>query len=155
MPTPCFALVSEGSIFKLVLRAEVILAKHFCVGLKLVRVNRLSRHPAECAGGDEGDRQCGRPDLRSLAEQPSGKLTSTFPTTGRGDGAVQRHQDPAEVRLRPCLDPHPLQPPTPSQPPRHFQTSPSHRLGRMASTCRLRVLYYGFFCTGPVSLTMS
>ena len=24
----------------------------------------------------------------------------------------------------------------------------------MASTCTLRVLYYGFFCSGPVSLTM-
>ena len=42
--------------------------------------------------------------------------------TGRGDGAVQRPQDPAEIRFRPRLDPQPLQPPTPSQPPRHFQT---------------------------------
>ena len=104
-------------------------------------------------GCDEGDRQCGRPDLRSLAEQPGGKLTSALPTTGRGNGAVQRHQYLAEILLRPCLDLQPFQPPTPSQPPRYFQTSPSHRLDRMASTCCLRALYYGFFCSGPVSLT--
>ena len=75
----------------------------------------------------------------------------------RREGAmapVQRHQDLAEIRLHSRLDLQPFQPPTPSQPPRYFQTSPSHRLGRMASTCTLRVLYYGFFCSGPVSLTM-
>ena len=75
----------------------------------------------------------------------------------RREGPMARfrgRQDPAEILLRPCLDLQPFQPPKPSQPPRYFQTSPSHRLGRMASTCCLRALYYGFFCSGPVSLTM-
>ena len=105
-------------------------------------------------GSDEGDRQCCRPDLRSLAEQPGGKLTSALSKAGRGNGSVQRHQDPTEIRLHSRLDPQPLQPPTPSQPPRHFQTNPSHRPGRVASTCCLKVLYYGFFRSGLVSLTM-
>ena len=35
-----------------------------------------------------------------------------------------------------------------------LQTSPSRCPGRMASTCYLRALYYGFFCSGPVRLTM-
>ena len=77
-----------------------------------------------------------------------------FRRRGRGNGSVQRHQDLAEIRLHSRLDLQPFQPPTPSQPPRYFQTSPSYRLGRMAPTCTLRVLYYGFFCSGPVSLTM-
>ena len=77
-----------------------------------------------------------------------------FRRRGRGNGSVQRHQDPTEIRLRPCFDLQPFQPPTPSHPTRYFQTSPSHRPGRVASTCCLKVLYYGFFCSGPVSLTM-
>ena len=56
----------------------------------------------------------------------------------RSDGAVQRYQDPAEIRLRSRLDPQPLQPPTPSQPSRHFQTRPSRRRGRVATTRSLR-----------------
>ncbi len=56
--------------------------------------------------------------------------------------------------LRPYFDPQPFQPPTPSQPPRHFQTRPSRCAGRVEATCSLTVLYYGFFCSGPVSLAM-
>ena len=41
-----------------------------------------------------------------------GKLTSALSKAGRGNGAVQRYQDPAEIRLRPCFDPQPFQPPT-------------------------------------------
>ncbi len=105
-------------------------------------------------GGDEGDRQRGPPRDQALVEQPRGKLTSALPTTGKGDGPVQRHQDLAEIRLHPCFDPQPFQPPTPSQPPRHIQTSPGRCDGRVASTCCLKVLYYGFFFSAPVSLTM-
>ena len=75
----------------------------------------------------------------------------------RREGAMARFRDiktSTEIRLHSRLDLQPFQPPTPSQPPRYFQTSPSYRLGRMASTCTLRVLYYGFFCSGLVSLTM-
>ena len=40
-------------------------------------------------GGDECDRQCGRPDLRSLAQQPGRKLTSTLSATRTRNGKVQ------------------------------------------------------------------
>ena len=66
----------------------------------------------------------------------------------------QRHQDPAEIHLRLCLDPHLFQPPPPAQSPRHFQTRPSRRPGRGASTCSLRVLDCRFFGSSLMSLTM-
>ena len=59
-------------------------------------------------GCDDCDRQCGRPGRRSLAQQPGRELAPAVPTTGSGNGAVQRPQDPAEIRRRPCLDPQPL-----------------------------------------------
>ena len=77
-----------------------------------------------------------------------------FSKAGRGNGSVQRHQDPADIHLRPCLDPQPFQPPTPSQSPRHFQTRPSRRPGRVASTCSLIVLDCRFFGSSLISLTM-
>ena len=77
-----------------------------------------------------------------------------FRRPGRGNGSVQRHQDPAEIHLRPCLDPQPFQPPAPSQSPRHFQTKPSRRPGRVASTCSLIVLDCRFFGSSLISLTM-
>ena len=40
------------------------------------------------------------------------------------DVQVQGHQDPAEIRHRPRLDPQPLQPGPPTQPPRHLQADP-------------------------------
>ncbi len=43
------------------------------------------------------------------------------------DGEVQGHKDPAEVRLRPCLDPQPFQPGAPPQPPGHLQAEPLRR----------------------------
>ena len=81
-------------------------------------------------------------------------LTSTLATAGRGHGSGQSHQDPADIHLRPGLDPHPCQPPTPSQSPRHFQTRPSRRPGRVASTCRLIVLDGRFFGSSLIRLTM-
>ena len=90
----------------------------------------------------------------SLAQQPGGKLATAVSKAGRGDGAVQRYQDPAEIRLRSRLDPPPLQPPTPSQPPRHFQTRPSRRRGRVATTRSLRTLDRRFYRPDAVSLTM-
>ena len=50
----------------------------------------------------------------------------------------QGRKDPAEICFRPWLDPQPLQPRTPSQPPRNFQTGPGRRLGRVASIGSLR-----------------
>ena len=82
------------------------------------------------------------------------ELAPAVPTTGRGDGAVQRHQDPAAIRLRPCFDPQPLQPRTSSQPPRYFQTSPSRRRGRVASIGNLRPFDCGSYRPDPISLTM-
>ena len=99
--------------------------------------------------GNAAAQTCGR-----WLDNRAGKLASTVSKAGRGDGSVQRHQDLAEIRRRPRLDPQPFQPRPPSQPPRYFQTRPSRCLGRVASTCCLKVLYYGFFCSGLVSLTM-
>ena len=65
----------------------------------------------------------------------------------RREGAMARFRDIKTLQKfasHSRLDPQPLQPPTPSQPSRYFQTSPSHRPGRVASTCCLKVLYYGF-----------
>ena len=92
--------------------------------------------------------------LRSVAQQSSRELTPTVPPTRRSDGQVQGHQDPAEIRLRSRLGPPPLQPPTPSQPPRHFQTSPRCCAGLAAATCSLKVVHYRFCRSNPVSLTM-
>jgi len=47
---------------------------------------------------DECDRQCGRPDLRSLPQQPGGKFTPAVQTTGRGNGEIPGRQDHAEIR---------------------------------------------------------
>ena len=96
-----------------------------------------------------------RPDLRSLAQQPGRELAPAVPTTGSGNGQFQGRKDPAEICFRPCLDPQPLQPRTPSQPPRNFQTGPGHRLGRVASTCSLRPFDCRFYKSCPVNLTMS
>ena len=59
-------------------------------------------------GCDDCDRQCGRPALRSLAQQPGRELAPAVPTTGRGNGQVQGRKDPAEICFCPCLDPQPL-----------------------------------------------
>ena len=70
--------------------------------------------------GNAAAQTCGR-WLNNRAENVRAPAAADS-KAGRGDGAVQRPQDPAEIRFRPRLDPQPLQPPTPSQPPRHFQT---------------------------------
>ena len=75
----------------------------------------------------------------------------------RREGAMARFRDSKTlqiIHLRPCLDPQPFQPPTPSQSPRHFQTRPSRRPGRVASTCSLIVLDCRFFGSSLISLTM-
>ena len=48
-----------------------------------------------------------------------------------GDGEIQGHQDLAEIRLRPCLDPQSLQSGPPPQPPRYLQAEPRSRPGRV------------------------
>ena len=99
--------------------------------------------------GVEDRQRCGR-WLNNRAENSH----QPFRRQRGSDGQVQRHQDPAEIRRRPRLDPQSFQPGTPSQPPRYFQTRPSRRLGRVASTCSLRGLDCRFFRPNPVSLTM-
>ena len=94
------------------------------------------------------------PDLRSLAQQPGREFAPAVPTTGSGNGQFQGRKDPAEICFRPCLDPQPLQPRTPSQPPRHLQAEPLGRPGRMASTCSLRPFDCRFYKSCPVNLTM-
>ena len=105
-------------------------------------------------GCDDCDRQCGRPDLRSLAQQPGREFAPAVPTTGSGNGQFQGRKDPADIRRRPCLNPQPLQPRTPSQPPRNFQTGPGRCLGRVASIGSLRPLDCRSCKSEPVRLTM-
>ena len=104
---------------------------------------------------DEGARQCRKAGLRSLAEQPGREFSSPVSKAGRGDGAVPGHQDPTEVCRCPCIDSQPLQPSTPSQSPRHFQTTPSHCIGRVASVGSLQFFYRRFSRSSPVALTLS
>ena len=105
-------------------------------------------------GCDEGGWQRGSPRDQALAQQPGRKRTSSFSKAGRGNGAVQRHQDPPEIRRCPCFDLQPFQPPTPSQPPRHFQTRPSRHFSRVVSMCSLTALNRKSYRSYPVSLTM-
>ena len=99
--------------------------------------------------GNADAQTCGR-WLNNRAENSH----PAVPTTGRGTGQFQGCKDPAGIRRRPRLDPQPLQPPTPSQPPRYFQTSPNRRLGRVASTRSLRPFDCGSYKSCPVGLTM-
>ena len=105
-------------------------------------------------GCDDCDRQCGRPDQRSLAQQPDRELAPAVQTTGSGNGQFQGRKDPAEICFRPCLDPQPFQPRTSSQPPRNFQTKPGRHLGRVASIGGLRPFDCRFYKSCPVRLTM-
>ena len=102
--------------------------------------------------GGAGDRQRDSPrDLR-LARQPGRKLAPAVPETGMDDGQIQGRQNLTEICRRPRLDPQPLQPPAPSQPPPYFQTGPSRRPGRVASTRSLRAFDCSSYRSNPVSL---
>ncbi len=87
---------------------------------KAIVTDRLRSYGAAMKDiGVEQRQVCGR-WLNNRAEnshQPS-------PTTGGRDGAVQGHQNPAEVRFRACFDPQPLQPRPPSKPTSHIQSEP-------------------------------
>ena len=108
----------------------------------------LSSYRAEMnAIGNAAARTCGR-WLNNRAEN------SHQPFRRREGAMVRFKQDPAEIRLRSRLDPQPFQPRPPSQPPRYFQTRPSRRLGRVASTRSLRAFDCRFYKSYPVSLTM-
>ena len=72
----------------------------------------------------------------------------------RGSGTSRGDPDPAKVYRCPCLDPQPLQPPTPSHPPRHFQTTPSRRFVPVEPTASLTVLKKRFRRIKSVSLTV-
>ena len=75
----------------------------------------------------------------------------------RREGAMARFRDITTLQTFTsvhALDPQPFQPPPPSQSPRHFQTRPSRRPGRVASTCSLIVLDCRFFGSSLISLTM-
>ena len=103
---------------------------------------------------DESHWGRGSSDLRSVAQQSSRKRTPTVPATGRGNGQVQRHQDPPEVCCRPRLHPQSFQPGTSSLQSRELQTQSLRRFGRVASTCSLSVLDCWLYWSDQVSLTM-
>ena len=77
---------------------------------------------------------------RPGAGSTTGRKNSHQPFRRR-EGAMARFRDIKTLQkfhLRPCLDPQPFQPPTPSQSPRHFQTRPqvSRLRGRRPSPIR-------------------
>ena len=57
-----------------------------------------------------------RQDCGRLLNNRAENSHQPFPPTRGRDGQVQGHQDPAEIRFRPRLDPQPLQPGPPTQP---------------------------------------
>jgi putative transposase len=75
-----------------------------------------------------------------VARQQSGRWLNNraenshpaVPATGGCDGQIQGHRDPSKVRLRSRLDPQPLSPGPPPQPPQHLQAEPLGRSGRVA-----------------------
>ena len=88
--------------------------------------------------GNAADQRCGR-WLNNRAENSH----QPFRRREGGDGKVQGHQDPAEIRLRPRLDPQRFQPRPSPQPPRYLQAKPRRRPGRMAPACSLKTLTQG------------
>src|SRR5665648_28083 len=74
------------------------------------------------------DQECGR-WLNNRAE----KFPPAVPTTRTSDAEVQGRKDPTEICSRPRINPQSLQPRPSPQPPRHLQTEPFCRPGRVAS----------------------
>ncbi len=79
----------------------------------------LDRHgqASVIPGGVEGDRQRGSPRDQTMAHQSCREPAPAVQRTGSGNGLIQGRKDLAEIHRRSCLDPQPLQPRTPSQPP--------------------------------------
>ena len=94
----------------------------------------LARSPPS---SDEGNWKHSAPEMRSLSQQSSGEFTPAVPTTKRGDGKIQGHQDATEVCTCSHLDPQPLQPRPSPQSPRSLQAEPLRRASRMVSPRRM------------------
>ena len=75
---------------------------------------------------------CGRPDLRSLAQQPGGKFTPAVQTTGRGNGEIPGRQDRVAA-VHASIDNHFNHNRHLSRRDTSFNT-PLRRVGRVAST---------------------
>ena len=110
-------------------------------------VNRY-RPASVVFGCDEGAGKSRTAGMRTLAKQQGRKLASAVSKAGGGDGAVQRHQDSAEIHRCARFAPQSLQPPTPPQQSGHFQTSPGRRHGRVAPGRSLIVRDCGFDRSG-------
>ena len=91
----------------------------------------------------KSNRQCCRSGVRSVAQQSRRKFPPAVPTTRTSDAEVQGRKDPTEICSRPRINPQPLQPRPSPQPPRHLQTEPFCRPGRVASAGGLRSLASG------------
>ena len=87
----------------------------------------------------ERDRQRGPSSDRTMAQQQSRKFTSAAPATRTGDGEIQERKVATEIHRRPRLDTQSFQSGPSPQPPRHLQTEPFRRIGRVASTCKLKL----------------
>ena len=75
--------------------------------------------------GNAADQECGRGQSRR-------KFPPAVPTTRTSDAEVQGRKDPTGICNRPRINPQPLQPRPSPQPPRHLQTEPFCRPGRVA-----------------------
>jgi transposase-like protein len=69
--------------------------------------------------------------------RPWSIVTDRLRSIPRGDGALQRHQDPIETRRRSRLDLQPLQSRSSSQSPPHLQTKPLGCAGRVVPAGRV------------------
>ena len=87
--------------------------------------------------GDENNWERRQPGVWSVAQQSGRKFPPAVPTTRTRDAEVQGRKDPTEICRRPRINPQPLQPRPPPQPPRHLQTEPRCRTRGMASACSL------------------
>ncbi len=101
---------------------------------KVIVTDRLRSYRAAMnVIGNAADQECGR-WLNNRAE-------NSHQPFRRREGAMSKFrdvEDPAKVLRRPRLNPQPLQPRSPPQPPRHLQAKPRRCSGRVAPACGLR-----------------
>ena len=97
----------------------------------------------------------GRQKIKRLVEQPHRKLISTLPATGTRNGQIQGGQNSAEIRLRPCFDPQPFQPPNAISTAATYSNKPEPlRWPNGGNLQHKKFSIVDFYRSDPVSLTM-
>ena len=87
----------------------------------------------------ERDRQRGPSSDRTMAQQQSRKFTSAAPATRTGDGEIHEYEVASEIHRHPFFNPQSFQSRTTSLQSTKLQTQPFRRIGRVASTCKLKL----------------